>query len=156
MYSLGCTNVHSQLIHDSWTRPAHHPKLHPISTAIFAQLTADRSLYFTMGCHFSASELPHCVGDQNPHLIRVSFDPPKWHFKWFSHFCRAYDRETIIGSIRGARINCTLDPRYNVLQYNADSVITQLRSWIPIFRDLPKLDKFKQVVHVHVCSSKAS
>jgi len=27
----------------------------------------------------------------------------------------------------------TLDPRYNVLQYNADSVIMRLRSWITIF-----------------------
>jgi len=32
----------------------------------------------------------------------------------------------------------TLDPRYNVLQYNADSVITWLRSWIPIFQGLTK------------------
>jgi len=29
---------------------------------------------------------------------------------------------------------CTLHPRYNALQCNADSVITQLRSWTPIFQ----------------------
>jgi len=28
----------------------------------------------------------------------------------------------------------TLHPRYNALQYNADSVITRLRSWTPIFQ----------------------
>jgi len=32
----------------------------------------------------------------------------------------------------------TLDPRYNALQYNADLVITQLMSWIPIFQGLIK------------------
>ena len=63
---------------------------------------------FAMGRHFSASELPHCVGDQNPHLIRVFFDPPKQHFEWFSHFCGAHDCETIIGSIYGAYINCII------------------------------------------------
>ena len=28
----------------------------------------------------------------------------------------------------------TLHSRYNALQYNADSVITRLRSWTPIFQ----------------------
>jgi len=28
----------------------------------------------------------------------------------------------------------TLHPRYNALQYNADSAITRLRSWTPIFQ----------------------
>ena len=32
----------------------------------------------------------------------------------------------------------TLDPHYNALQHNADSVITRLRSWIPIFQGLTK------------------
>jgi len=32
----------------------------------------------------------------------------------------------------------TLDPRYNVHQYNADSVITQLRLWMPIVQGLTK------------------
>ena len=32
----------------------------------------------------------------------------------------------------------TLDPRYNALQYNVDSVIMWLRSWIPIFQGLTK------------------
>jgi len=34
----------------------------------------------------------------------------------------------------------TLDPRYNAPQYNADSVTTRLKSWIPILRDWSKLD----------------
>jgi len=32
----------------------------------------------------------------------------------------------------------TLDPRYNMLQYNADSVITLLRSWTATFQGLAK------------------
>jgi len=32
----------------------------------------------------------------------------------------------------------TLDPRYNALQYNADLVITRLRSWTPTFQGLAK------------------
>ena len=32
----------------------------------------------------------------------------------------------------------TLDPRYNALQYNADSVITRLRSWTLTFQGLAK------------------
>ena len=32
----------------------------------------------------------------------------------------------------------TLDPRYNALQYNADSVITRLRSWTLPFEGLAK------------------
>ena len=35
-------------------------------------------------------------------------------------------------------IEITLNPGYNALQYNADSVITRLRSWIPIFQGLTK------------------
>ena len=31
-----------------------------------------------------------------------------------------------------------LDPRYNALQYNMDSVITRLRSWTQIFQGLAK------------------
>jgi len=31
-------------------------------------------------------------------------------------------------------VRYTLHPRYNVLQYNADSVITRLRLWTPIFQ----------------------
>jgi len=34
--------------------------------------------------------------------------------------------------------NNTLDPRYNALQYNTDSVITQLRPWTTIFEGLAK------------------
>jgi len=32
----------------------------------------------------------------------------------------------------------TLDHRYNALQYNADSVITRLRSWTQTFQGLAK------------------
>jgi len=34
----------------------------------------------------------------------------------------------------------TLDPHYNALRYNADSVATRLKSWFPIFWDWLKLD----------------
>jgi len=35
-------------------------------------------------------------------------------------------------------IAATLDPRYNALQYNADSIIMRLRSWISIFQGLTR------------------
>ena len=42
------------------------------------------------------------------------------------------------GVISCQNIDNTLDPRYNALQYNADSVITRLRSWTPTFQGLAK------------------
>jgi len=36
-------------------------------------------------------------------------------------------------TVQSTHYSSTLHPHYNVLQYNADSVIMQLRSWTPDF-----------------------
>ena len=71
-YLLCCANVHPHLIH-----PNPHPNGILIGSAVFTQLTARLSLYFTLGHSFSL-KIPLSHWGSRPHLIRGSLSPPEF------------------------------------------------------------------------------
>jgi len=114
LHSLGCANVHPNLINASLAHLSPHPNRHIDRFSRFCTAHARESLYFTMGCSFSHpfSPLPLCMGDLNPNLIHSSLGPPESITQMASRsiqpFCRAYDCDTLTD-------RQTNRPRYSTL-----------------------------------------
>ena len=68
----------------SWVHTSLSPKCISIGSAVFAQLTTEGPLYFTMGRPFPHLKLTLRVGDLNPRLTHTSLTNPSQHLNGIS------------------------------------------------------------------------